>query len=151
MKTVIFLYFEQQYVIIELTHRPCILGTLLEDCWMQEGRDQLFWMKTVSVQCLKKWDSGSDQGCVWKKLQLSWREFICLSFLPLEEEGHGVVSFWRFFLYRLHVVLQLWLRFPKNNTSPFQKLRIIQKECNNSQYTYWAESTQCKKPTEENK
>lgn len=49
MKTVFFLYFEQQYVILELTHRPCILVTLLEDCWMHKGRDHLFSMKTISA------------------------------------------------------------------------------------------------------
>lgn len=56
-----------------------------------------------------------------------------------EEEGHGVLGFGRFFYCSLpsfHVVLPLELKFLKAHTSPFQKLKIIQKECTNSQYTY---------------
>lgn len=56
-----------------------------------------------------------------------------------EEEGHGAVRLGSFFycsLHSFHVVLPLQLKFLKAHTSPFQKLKIIWKECTNSQYTY---------------
>jgi len=58
---------------------------------------------------------------------------ICLcefSWRRQKEEGHGIMSFLRFFygsLYSFHVLLLLQLKFLKSNNSPFQKLKKYRK------------------------
>lgn len=152
MKTVIFLYFEQLHVIIELTHRLCILVTLLEDCWMHKGRDQLFSMKTSLCTLPKEMRAWKWSRMCLKENTAELRRIYLPDFLLKRKAMESWVfgdSFYCF-LYRFHVVLQLCLRFPKTNFNPFKQLGVIQKQCTNSQYTYWLYK-QGKKPAEENK